>query len=115
MMSKQEKLQEFIRLGQEIIGSDSGARYGLQWAGRILQPGFMSLTRNPLLVLNFNPSQGDRFTAARPNEVEAEREAYRIWAQDGTLEAYKRAYTQWLQRMQLWDTARKWVLPILEG
>lgn len=115
--SYEDTLEEFVRIGAELIREDRRVRYsGLAPPGdRPLEPGFIPPDSPATVTLvSYYPNESDLDhpgTAA----YQRLREHFAAWGKEGTVAAYRAAYDDWLESLDRIPFQSRWVKPILDG
>jgi hypothetical protein len=111
-------LDNFVRVGQEILSCDWAARYGPGIA-RVApsppgigyaQPGFLGRDYRGLVFVGQNPGAG----ALRADAHQLWKRVFRDWHEQGTVAAYSEAFRFWRDDLNAWPVWTQWIKPILE-
>lgn len=118
MPTDSQMLDNFVRVGQEILSCDWAARYGPDIA-RVApsppgvgyaQPGFLGHNYRELVFIGQNPGVGaDRADIHRRWE-----RAFRTWHEQGTVAAYSEVFELWRRDLNAWPVWTQWIEPVLD-
>src|SRR4051794_11311804 len=111
-------LDDFVRVGQEILSCDWAVRYGTDIA-RVApsppgvgyaQPGFLGRDYRGLVFVGQNPGVGaDRADVHRLWE-----RSFQTWHKQGTVAAYSEVFEFWRRDLKEWVVWTQWIKPILD-
>lgn len=118
MPTDKRMLDEFVRVGRDILSCDWAAHYGPDLA-RVApsppgvgyaQPGFVGRDYRGLVFIGQNPGVGaDRTDAHRRWE-----QAFRTWHEQGTVAAYSAVFEFWRGDLREWTVWSQWIKPVLD-
>ena len=119
MPTDSKMLDDFVRVGQEILSCDWAAHYGRHDIARVApsppgvgyaQPGFLGRDFRGLVFVGQNPGVGaDRADVHRRWE-----RAFRMWHDHGRVAAYLETFQFWQSDLNAWPVWTQWIKPILD-
>lgn len=111
-------LDNFVRVGRNILSCDWAVHYGID-VTRVApsppgvgyaQPGFLGGDYRGLVFIGQNPGVG----ADRADEHRRWERAFRTWHEQGTVANYLDVYEFWRGDLRNWTVWSQWVKPILD-
>jgi len=111
-------LDNFVRVGQEILSCDWAAHYGPDIA-RVApsppgvgyaQPGFIGRDYRGLVFIGQNPGVG----ANRADVHRLWKQAFQKWHEQGTVAAYAEVFEFWRRDLHEWIVWTQWIKPVLD-
>jgi hypothetical protein len=117
MPTDSKMLDNFVRMGQEILSCDWTSYYGSDFT-RVApsppgvgyaQPGFVGRDYRGLVFVGQNPGVG----AGRADEHRLWKREFQKWHDQGTVAAYTDVFQFWRRDLNEWDVWKTYIKPVL--
>jgi hypothetical protein len=118
MPTDSQMLDNFVRVGQEILSCDWEVLYGSDIVSvapsppgvGYAQPGFLGCDYRGLVFIGQNPGVG----AGRSDVHRLWERAFRKWHDEGSVAAYSEVFQLWQRDLHAWDVWKTYIKPILD-